>query len=211
MKPIALPASSNGCDSTVCLIAVLQLGDDRLGRALGGGDAAPHVEGNRVTLLCRGRDIREDRIALRAPSTASTRRSPLLTCDTSAAGSCTTPSMRLPSRFTTAWPSPNGTSMILAPPVTNRADAEKWVWLPLPELPMRTLPGLALACSISSVQRLPWRVGAHRDDGRLDAHTRHRVERAIVERQGAGMVRGRDRVRVPDDRVAVGRCFLTWL
>ena len=28
--------------------------------------------------------------------------------------------------------------------VANRADAEKCVWLPVPELPMRTLPGLDL-------------------------------------------------------------------
>jgi len=73
-----------------------------------------------------------------------------LTCATTAAGSWTTPSIRLPSRLTTAWPSPNGTSITLAPPVRNKADAAKWVWLPAPELPIRTLPGLLFAYSTNS-------------------------------------------------------------
>ena len=60
------------------------------------------------------------------------------------------PSMRLPSRLTTACPSPNGTWVTLASPMANRAVAEKWVWLLVPELPMRTLPGLALAYSTKS-------------------------------------------------------------
>src|SRR5437867_1724407 len=45
---------------------VLQLGHDRLGRALGRCNAAPHVELDRIAGLVRRHDIREDRIALAA-------------------------------------------------------------------------------------------------------------------------------------------------
>src|SRR5260370_15388712 len=53
------------------------------------------------------------------------------------------------------------------------------------------------------LQRLPRRVSAHRDGRRLDADARDRIERLVVERQRAAVISGRDRVRVPDDRVAV--------
>ncbi len=65
------------------------------------------------------------------------------------------------------------------------------------------LAGIGLGVIDELLQRLPRRVGAHRDHRRLDAHPRDGVERLVVERQDAGVIVGRDRVRVPDDGVAV--------
>src|SRR3982074_129262 len=114
------------------------------------------------------------------------------------------PSIRLPSRLTTAWPSPNGTSITLAPPVRNKADAAKWVWLAGAGIAIPNLAGVALRILDELLQRLPWRVGAHREHRRLHAHPRDRVEGPIVELQDARVIVGRDRIRIPDDRMTIG-------
>ena len=53
-------------------------------------------------------------------------------------------------------------------------------------------------------ERLPRSVGAHSKHRRLDEHTRHRIERTIVERELAGVIGRRNRVGVPHQRITVG-------
>jgi hypothetical protein len=53
------------------------------------------------------------------------------------------------------------------------------------------------------IQRFPRRIAAHRKNGRFDEHPGHRIERTIVERKLARMVGRGNRVRVPDEAVAV--------
>ena len=134
---------------------------------------------------------------------ASRRTWPGLTGAASAAGSCTTASTWPPSRLGTTCAAPNGTSTTFTPAALEQRHDEMCVWLPMPELP--TVIAWARLCVGHEVgEVLPLRVGAHRDHRRLDEHARHRVERLVVEGELAGVVGGRDRVRVPHQRVAVG-------